>query len=75
VHINNIGKYWIYGDCALVMFLAYDCDRILSIDSFKKSFRDVKSALGNLAMIASRAVLQMFSKKLESANRMSHTFS
>ena len=36
----------------------HDCDNILSIDSFKKSLRDVKSALGNLAMIASRAVLQ-----------------
>lgn len=41
--------------------MVYD-DNILSIDSFKKSLRDVKSALGNLAMIASRAVLYAVSK-------------
>jgi hypothetical protein len=34
-----------------------DSDRILSIDRFKKSLRDVKSALGNLVAMASRAVL------------------
>lgn len=36
----------------------YDSDKILSIDWFKKSFRDVISALGNLTAIASRAVLK-----------------
>ena len=35
----------------------YDSDKILSIDWFKKSLRDDRSALGKRAMIASRAVL------------------
>lgn len=41
--------------------MVYDCDNILSIDSFIKSLRGVKLALGNLAMIASRAVLRAMS--------------
>lgn len=36
----------------------YDSDRIESIDLFKKSFRDVRSALGNRCAMASRAVLE-----------------
>lgn len=35
----------------------YESDKILSIDWFKKSLRDDRSALGKRAMIASRAVL------------------
>jgi hypothetical protein len=34
-----------------------DSDRILSIDWFKNSFRDARSAFGNLEAIASRVVL------------------
>ena len=36
----------------------YDSERILSIDWFKKSLRDVRSALGNRDIIASRVVLK-----------------
>lgn len=35
----------------------YDSERIVSMDLFKKSLRSVRSALGNFAIIASRAVL------------------
>lgn len=35
-----------------------DPERILSMDWFKKSFRDARSALGNLAAMASRTDLQ-----------------
>lgn len=36
----------------------HDSDKILSIDSFKNAFFDVRSAFGKRAMIASRAVLK-----------------
>ena len=39
----------------------YDSDKILSIDWFKKSLRDERSALGKRVIIASRAVL-LFTK-------------
>jgi hypothetical protein len=37
--------------------LNHDCDRILSMDVFKKSLREDRSALGKRAAIASRVVL------------------
>lgn len=46
------------GDVQRKNVTVYDCVSILSIDSFKKSFRDPRSALGNLATRASRAVLK-----------------
>jgi len=36
--------------------IIYDCERILSIASFRNCLRGVRSALGNRAWIASRAV-------------------
>ena len=36
----------------------HDSDKILSIDSFKNGFFDVRSALGKRAMMASRTVLE-----------------
>lgn len=39
-------------------YMVYASDKILSMDWLRKSLRDDKSALGNLAMTASRAVLR-----------------
>lgn len=58
---ENAGKLWIAVVlCKIEKNRAPDqySERILSMDWFKKSFLDVRSALGNLAAIPSRAVLE-----------------
>ena len=53
----------------------HDSDKILSIDSFKNAFLDVRSALGKRAMIASRAVLKfMFLCKRDISTGLSTHF-
>ena len=49
--VNNSYK------CGVVL-RPHDSDKILSIDSFRNAFFDVRSAFGKRAMIASRAVLE-----------------
>jgi hypothetical protein len=51
-------------------------DKIRSIDWFKKSFLDDKSAEGNLAITASRAVLRKFmsTRKIRQENEIKLTF-
>ena len=47
----------VQGNSKCMRINVYDCERMLSMDSFKNAFRDDRSALGNRAWIASRAVL------------------
>lgn len=52
-------RKWCTNDLlSLVFFEECQCERMLSIDRFKKSLRVVKSALGYRAAMASRAVLR-----------------
>ena len=47
----------------------YDSERILSMDWFKKSLREVRSALGNRDVIASRAVLEKKKRRHDMSNK------
>lgn len=51
----------------------YECERMLSMDWFKKSLRGVKSALGYRAAMASRAVLHVCGQR-RAGNAKEHTY-